>query len=58
VVKNVVIGHTLPRGATIDSVSLDGVSISDYVTRVTNRGIEVTVPTDRGRHVLEISTAG
>jgi hypothetical protein len=53
-----VIGHTLPRGATIDSVSLDGVSISDYVTRVTNRGIEVTVPTDRGRHVLEISTAG
>jgi hypothetical protein len=56
-VKNVVIGHTLPRGATIDSVSLDGVPISDVVTRTTNRGIEVTVPTDRGRHTLEI-TAG
>ena len=57
-VKNVVIGHTLPRGATIDSVSLDGVQISDFVTRETNRGIEVTVPTDRGEHILEIKTAG
>jgi hypothetical protein len=57
-VKNVVIGHTLPRGATIDSVSLDGVPISDFVKRETNRGIEVTVPTDRGRHILEINRAG
>jgi hypothetical protein len=56
-IKDVLIGHTLPREATIDSVSLDGVPISDFVTRETNRGIEVTVPTDRGRHVLEI-TAG
>ena len=54
-VKKVVIGHTLPRGATIDSVSLDGVPISNYVTRATNRGLEVTVPTDRGRHLLEIT---
>ena len=46
-VKNVLIGHTLPRGATIDSVSLDGVPTSQFVTRETNRGIEVTVPTDR-----------
>ena len=57
-VKNVVIGHTLPRGATIDSVSLDGVPISGFVKRETNRGIEVTVPTDRGRHILEINRAG
>jgi hypothetical protein len=56
-VKNVMIGHTLPRGVTIDSVSLDGVPISDFVTRETNRGLEVTVPTDRGRHILEINTA-
>jgi len=56
--KDIVIGHTLPRGATIDSVSLDGVPVSDFVTRTTNRGIEVTVQTDRGRHVLEINTAG
>jgi hypothetical protein len=57
-VKTVLIGHTLPRGATIDSVSLDGVPISDFVTRETNRGLEVTVPTDRGRHILEINAAG
>ena len=57
-VKNVVIGHTLPRGATIDSVSLDGVPITDFVKRETNRGIELTVPTDRGRHILEINRAG
>jgi hypothetical protein len=57
-IKTVVIGHTLPREATIDSVSLDGVPIADFVTRETNRGIEVTVPTDQGRHVLEINTAG
>jgi hypothetical protein len=54
--KNVLIGHTLPREAAVDSVSLDGVPISDFVTRETNRGIEVTVPTDRGRHVLEITS--
>jgi hypothetical protein len=35
--------------------SLDGVPISDFVTRGTNRGIEVAVPTDRGRHILEIN---
>jgi hypothetical protein len=58
VVKNVVIGHTLPRTATVGSVSLDGVPVSNFVTRETNRGIEVTVPTDRGRHVLEVNTAG
>jgi hypothetical protein len=55
-VKNVVIGHTLPRGSTIDSVSLDGAPISDFVTRTTHRGIEVTVPTNRGQHTLEITT--
>ena len=57
-IKKVVIGHTLPRGAEIDSVSLDGVRITNYVTRETNRGLEVTVPTDRGPHILEINTAG
>jgi hypothetical protein len=54
-IKDVLIGQTLPREATVDSVSLDGVPISDFVTRETTRGIEVTVPTDRGRHILEIT---
>jgi hypothetical protein len=54
-IKNVLIGHTLPRGTTANSVSLDGVPISDFVTRETNRGTEVTVPTDGGRHTLEIT---
>jgi hypothetical protein len=54
-IKDVLIGHTLPRGATAESVSLDGVPISKFVTRETNRGTEVTVPTDRGRHILEIT---
>jgi hypothetical protein len=55
-IKDVLIGHTLPSGATAESVFLDGVPISKFVTRETNRGIEVTVPTDRGQHVLEITT--
>jgi hypothetical protein len=56
--KHILIGHTLPRGAKIGSVILDGTPVSHFVTRDTNRGTEVTVPTDRGRHVLKITTAG
>jgi hypothetical protein len=55
-IKDVLIGHTLPRGTTAASVSLDGVPISKFVTRETNRGIEVTVRTDRGQHILQITT--
>jgi hypothetical protein len=55
-VKNIVIGHTLPRGAKINAVSLDGRAISNFVTRTTNRGLEVTVPTKAGRHTLLVKT--
>ena len=42
------IGHTLPRGATVGSVLLDGAPAA-YTTRVTNRGLEVWVPASAGR---------
>jgi hypothetical protein len=56
-VEDYFIGHTLPRGATVASVLLDGAP-AEYKTRVTNRGLEVRVPADPGeRHVLVV-TAG
>jgi len=50
------IGHTLPRGATVREVTLDGQQV-DYSTRLTNRGLEVLVraPTT-GRHELLVKT--
>jgi hypothetical protein len=52
------LGHTLPRGAVVASVTLDGRRVTGYETRETNRGLEVTVPAKpRGRHVLVV-TAG
>jgi hypothetical protein len=52
------IGHTLPRGSTVSSIELDGMPVTDYQTRETNRGLEVRVPADPGeRHTL-IVTAG
>jgi hypothetical protein len=55
--KKVNIGHTLPNGAQISSVVLDGKQVKHYQTRDTNRGTEVTVATDGGQHTLVI-TAG
>ena len=37
-----VIGHTLPRGARVKSVRLDG-RRAEYRTRMTNRGQEILV---------------
>jgi hypothetical protein len=37
------IGATLPRGAKVADVRLDGKPVSKYTTRVTNRGLEITV---------------
>ena len=53
------IGHTLPHGSTVASVELDGVPQASYMSRVTNRGLEVwVVPAGaRGHHTLEV-TAG
>jgi hypothetical protein len=47
------IGHTLPSGATVRSVRLDGTPV-DYGTRETNRGLEVMVATRPGTHTLEV----
>jgi hypothetical protein len=51
-----VIGHTLPRGATVRSVRLDG-RRTDYRRRLTNRGLEVLVRAPAsGRHELVVKT--
>jgi hypothetical protein len=54
--KTVRIGHTLPRGQRPGTVVLDGHRVHHYDVVVTNRGIEVTVVTDAGRHRLTVTT--
>jgi len=50
------IGHTLPRGATVASVVLDGRPVADYTTRETNRGLEVSVAAAaHKRHTLVVT---
>jgi hypothetical protein len=49
------IGHTLRRGASVRGVWLDGRRAAGWETRVTNRGVEVTVRARPGRHVLEVA---
>jgi hypothetical protein len=50
------IGHTLPAGATVQSVTLDGQPIS-YQTVDTTRGREVHVQTSTDRsHTLVVTT--
>jgi hypothetical protein len=51
----VTIGHTLPHGAEPSSVTLDGHPVTDYAVEQTNRGAEVTVPADAGRHTLVVT---
>jgi hypothetical protein len=55
--REVAIGHTLPAGAHVASVVLDGRTVHNYEVRQTNRGVEVTVATGGGHHTLEV-TAG
>jgi hypothetical protein len=50
-VEQLVIGHTLPHGSTVRSVTLDGRNV-EWDARETNRGLEVTVDTGRGAHEL------
>jgi len=52
-VKRLLLGHTLPRGSTVRSVTLDGERV-DWDERLTNRGVEVTVETKRGDHTLVV----
>jgi len=47
------IGHTLPRGTREVTVRLDGQAVHAD-RRNTNRGVEVSVATDPGRHTLEV----
>jgi hypothetical protein len=51
----ITIGHTLPRGARLVDVRLDGRRVIAYDTRVTNRGLEVSVSTSGGHHELMIT---
>ena len=55
-VRRLIIGHTLPRGSTVASVQLDGEPVA-FETRLTNRGLEVTVPTTPGEHTLVVTAA-
>ena len=53
------IGHTLPRGADVAAVVLDGRPVGDYDERETNRGLEVRVDADpRRRHTLVVTATG
>jgi hypothetical protein len=56
-VRDLRIGHTLPRGTAIRLVTLDDARAEDVRVRTTNRGVEVTVRTGPGRHVLAITPA-
>ena len=53
------IGHTLPAGATVQSVTLDGnpVAVGNYSEVKTTRGLEVRVETSTGTpHTLVVTT--
>jgi hypothetical protein len=51
------IGQTLPLGSSPRSVLIDGRRAKHVQTRVTNRGVEVTVPVcGDGLHTLVIIT--
>jgi hypothetical protein len=53
--RSLVLGHTLPRRSTPAVVRLDGRKVKRYDARLTNRGVEVTVPARPGkRHVLQV----
>jgi hypothetical protein len=52
-VRELEIGHTLPRGSTVESVTLDGRRV-DWEAEETNRGLEVTVETRSGEHRLVV----
>jgi hypothetical protein len=42
------IGHTLPAGSAVRDVRLNGRRVAAYRARLTNRGLEVTVPAAPG----------
>ena len=54
-VRELSLGHTLPRGSRVQSVALDDQRVRKYRVRLTNRGLEVTVKTHPGRHSLVVT---
>ncbi|HEY1277488.1 MAG TPA: hypothetical protein VGF25_21455 [Thermoleophilaceae bacterium] len=56
--RRLVLGHTLPAGASVASVTLDGTAVA-HRKRPTNRGLEVLVRAPRvGTHELTVRAAG
>jgi hypothetical protein len=54
--RQLVIGHTLPRGQRPTSVLLDGHVVDGWHVVQTDRGTEVTVATTAGTHTLVVTT--
>ena len=52
-VRHLRIGHTLPSGAKVRSVTLDG-RRAEFKARATNRGLEVTVQAAPGDHTVVV----
>jgi hypothetical protein len=56
--RELLIGHTVPRDAGILSVTLNGAPIEDYQIRETNRGKEILVEAaTSGEQTLVVTTA-
>jgi hypothetical protein len=56
--QSVQIGQTLPAVSKPASVTLDGHAVHGAQVRLTNRGVEVTVPvTGSGPHTLQVTAA-
>ena len=53
-VDTIAIGHTLPRGSKVDSVTLDGTK-TGWQQRSTNRGLEITTKAKPGRHTVVVT---
>ena len=53
--KTLWIGHTLPRDAKVDRVTLDGRRVG-WQQRKTNRGREITTKARPGRHTFGVTT--
>jgi len=53
-VQSLALGATLPRTASIASVTLDGKAVR-YQRRMTNRGLEVTTSAGSGRHTVVVT---
>jgi hypothetical protein len=53
--RTLLVGHTLPRGARVARVTLDGRRVHRFRAQLTNRGLEVGVSADpRAPHTLTI----